>query len=299
MSASNSNASGFPYHGMNSYGLPNPPHSTELNMAGHHGSAPIDGYHSSLDNAHLRMNGNHGLTNYNPSSAIDATTDAAIDDSDKSMDDYDESMDDSDSQPSMFPQRPTAMNEDTFTCPEILDSVLANRDGKYTLDRQLVIAEILILVKENPDLPFPEFLLDAPDHNDKEARDTYLLIARWFKLDYKQIKKLGEFPVAEATLRGRHRVFTRPAEARPRKPVAWTEEQTRAMHLAKAQVEAYIDSMKAAKRAGHQVGPIPTFTWQRVGDCMREMGVSHRFNGGVIANQYRGGRGKKGKKGAQ
>jgi hypothetical protein len=117
------------------------------------------------------------------------------------------------------------VNEDTFTCPKILDSVLANRDGKFTLDRQLVIARILILVKENPDLPFPEFLLHPPNHNDKEERDTYLLIARWFKLDYGQIKKLGEFSVAEATLRGRHRVFTRPAEARPRKPVEWTEEQ--------------------------------------------------------------------------
>lgn len=104
MSASNSNASGFPYHGMNnSYGLPNPPHSTELNMAGHHGSAPIDGYHSSLDNAHLRMNGNHGLTNYNPSFAIDTATDITTDDSDEGMDDYDESMDDSDV--SLYPSR--------------------------------------------------------------------------------------------------------------------------------------------------------------------------------------------------
>lgn len=71
------------------------------------------------------------------------------------------------------------------------------------------------------------------------------------------------------------------------------------MFLAKAHVEACIDSIKVAKRAGYRVGPVKHFTWEQVGDRMREMGVSHRFNGGVIANQYRGGRGKKGKKGAQ
>jgi hypothetical protein len=80
-------------------------------------------------------------------------------------------------------------------------------------------------MRENPECPVPEFLLHPPDHNDKEARDLYLLIARWYKLQYPQIKALGEFPVSLDTLRGRYRAYTCPAEQRPRKPAPWSEEQ--------------------------------------------------------------------------
>ncbi|KAM0482638.1 hypothetical protein ACHAP7_004137 [Fusarium lateritium] len=262
-------------------------------------SLPVNGYHALPDDASLPVNESHDPIDNGPSFADDESPNALdgtyppADGSHGLTDNGpsfagDESPDDSDSEPSPLPQPPTStsVDESKFGCPEILGSVLENRDGKFTLDRQLVIARILVCLRENPENPFPESLLYAPDHNDKMDRDRYLLIARYFKLRFAQIKQLGEFPVSEPTLRGRYRQYTSDPEHRPRKP-EWTEDQTRVMLMATRHILAQNAEIMEAKRAGHYKGPCPPFRWTDVGNLMRKWGVKHFFSATAISRQFR------------
>lgn len=51
-----------------------------------------------------------------------------------------------------------------------------------------------------------------------EARNAFLINSKRLGLSYKDIKRLGEFPEAESTLRGRYRTLTKSKEQRVRKP---------------------------------------------------------------------------------
>ncbi|KAM0236304.1 hypothetical protein ACHAP5_009383 [Fusarium lateritium] len=284
---------------------PNTPDGAHLPADGSHG--PIDNDPSfaggespdAPDGTYPPADESHGLTDNGPSSAVDESPDAADGTHPPANESHgltdngpsfagDESLDDSDSEPSPLPQPPTStsVDESKFGCPEILQSVLDNRDGKFTVDRQLVIGRVLICLRENPENPFPEYLLYAPDHNDKMDRDRYLLIARYFQLRFAQIKELGEFPISESTLRGRYRQYTTEAEHRPRKP-EWTEAQTQAMLMATHHILAQNAEIMEAKRAGRYKGPCPPFRWTDVGKLMRKWGVKHHFSATAIARQFR------------
>ncbi|KAG9637607.1 hypothetical protein KCU64_g14136, partial [Aureobasidium melanogenum] len=53
---------------------------------------------------------------------------------------------------------------------------------------------------------------------DRNARNEYLREARRHGLSYKEIKCRGDFTEAESTLRGRHRILSKPKEMRVRNP---------------------------------------------------------------------------------
>jgi hypothetical protein len=53
---------------------------------------------------------------------------------------------------------------------------------------------------------------------DQDARDAALLEMRDWGLSYKDIKRIGNFPDALPTLRGRHRILTTPSTERVRRP---------------------------------------------------------------------------------
>jgi hypothetical protein len=78
----------------------------------------------------------------------------------------------------------------------------------------------------SPALPVPPArlaFLEPPPQNDRKAKDDFLVRNKQAGMKFKDIKDLGGFTEAEATLRGRYRTITKPREARVRKPV-WTEQ---------------------------------------------------------------------------
>jgi hypothetical protein len=58
--------------------------------------------------------------------------------------------------------------------------------------------------------------------DNREAKDRFLVEKRTEGLSYRDIKRLGGFPEAESTLRGRWRTLTKTKEERVRRP-EWTE----------------------------------------------------------------------------
>lgn len=64
---------------------------------------------------------------------------------------------------------------------------------------------------------------------DRNARNEYLREARRHGLSYKEIKCRGDFTEAESTLRGRHRILSKPKEMRVRNP-QWNYSDVRFHH---------------------------------------------------------------------
>lgn len=59
------------------------------------------------------------------------------------------------------------------------------------------------------------------------------------------------------------------------------------MLVAKEQVEREIAYQKESRRAGHRVGPNPNFSWTKVGERMKELGVTQHFHCTAISRQFK------------
>ncbi|KAK0389022.1 hypothetical protein NLU13_2599 [Sarocladium strictum] len=101
---------------------------------------------------------------------------------------------------------------------------------------------------------------------DQVARDTALLEMREWGLSYKDIKRIGNFPDALPTLRGRHRILTKPSQDRVRRPPWRPEDEELLRQAVRAQL---------AKARGRRTQRI---IWKEVADHVNQHGSSYKFS---------------------
>ncbi|KAM0562011.1 hypothetical protein ACHAPJ_002453 [Fusarium lateritium] len=114
-----------------------------------------------------------------------------------------------------------------------------------------------------------------PDLNDREARNQYLIRGRELNISYGEIKKLGGFPQTDSTLRGRHRVLTKPAGLRVRSP-KWHRSDFIIM-------QKLVNAYTRYDKEGHPIVP-----WRRIAEEMWEIhGSSYKFCTATVARAGR------------
>ncbi|KAM5351170.1 hypothetical protein ACJ41O_003893 [Fusarium nematophilum] len=93
-----------------------------------------------------------------------------------------------------------------------------------TIMTDKVLAQLAAFIRHiRGDPSRDSFDLPPPAHNNRKAKDQYLVIGRACGLSYKQIKAKGRLTEAESTLRGRYRTLIKPKEMRVRRPV-WSHQ---------------------------------------------------------------------------
>ncbi|KAF4961490.1 hypothetical protein FSARC_10163 [Fusarium sarcochroum] len=111
----------------------------------------------------------------------------------------------------------------------------------------------------------------APDHNDRDARNRYLVDGRACKLKYGEIIEKGGFKVSASTLRGRHRTLTKAPEDRLRSP-PWTR---RDYLVLQELVWKYVDDSSC-------------FSWSDIADEMWEVyHCSYKYCAATVAKAAR------------
>ncbi|KAI1505470.1 hypothetical protein F5X99DRAFT_404954 [Biscogniauxia marginata] len=115
----------------------------------------------------------------------------------------------------------------------------------------------------------------SANHVDAErsAKDDFLVKKRLEGMTYREIRKLGNFPEAESTLRGRFRTLTKSKEERVRKP-EWQDNDIRLLK-------------KAVRKLARGDDPVSAkVPWKQVADYITEHGGSYHFGNATCRKKW-------------
>ncbi|KAI0165856.1 hypothetical protein GGR57DRAFT_497324 [Xylariaceae sp. FL1272] len=118
----------------------------------------------------------------------------------------------------------------------------------------------------------PEPVVPGIGDADRQTKNQFLVESKRKGLTYREIKRMGDFPEAESTLRGRYRTLTKNKEHRVRKP-EWQEKDIRLLQRAVRKLAG--DDSTSAK--------VP---WKKVATYISEHGGSYHFGNATCRKKW-------------